>query len=428
MPHFVKPRNRLIDSILKILFFSFLLSSFNAFAGSDFYYKSSYGRGVGTVLEQFCPSGQNNESGLCYAPARAGYNCNGTNTCVADCPSGYSASGLLTCHYNGQASYSSLSTSSCASRSARSCTKIFGKQICVGGDCLPGIVDNGCRSGYHGVAGVCYIDTPSGFGGSGADPTRPTYNRGAGTVPNLACPSGKVNDASLCYPPCRDGFSGVGPVCYSQAPSGYVECGAGVASSKAVCDQLIADQVLAVTIPVLDAALVAGTGGAAAASTAPSAGAPKRAAKILRKVNPAQLANRAADLKAVIPRFTKIFDPVVSSISRAVPKSVSDLPALLQLGDSFKTLGKQLSSAENLAYMRDTIQTVYGIAGYEAPSGYTGSTTDVSFQIIREFIGAFGMAVGIYEIVAPGTLPTAIGITCDLSDVFAQFLYTVYGE
>ena len=428
MKHPIKYRNRVIDSILKILLLSTLFGSVNAFAGSDFYYKGTYGRGVGTVLEQFCPSGQNNESGLCYTPARAGYNCNGTNTCVADCPSGYSASGLLTCHYNGTASYSSLSTSSCASRSAQSCSKIFGKKICVGGDCLPGIVDNDCRSGYHKVAGVCYVDTPSGFGGTGADPTRPTYNRGAGTVPNLACPAGKENDASLCYVPCRDGYAGIGPVCWSKAPSGFVDCGAGVASSTAACNTLIADQVLAVAIPVLDAALVAGTGGAAAVSTAPSAGSAKRIAKVLKKVNPAQLVNKLENLKSLIPRFTKIFDPVASAISNAVPKSVTDVGAVLKLGDTFKTIGKQLSSAENVQYMRDTILTVYGLTGEQAPSAYTGTTTDIAFQIIREFIGAFGTVVGIIEVVAPGTVPTAIGITCDLSDVLGQYLYTIYGE
>ena len=100
----------------------------------------------------------------------------------------------------------------------------------------------------------------------------------------------------------------------------------------------------------------------------------------------------------------------------------------MKLGDTFKTIGKQLSSAENVQYMRDTILTVYGLTGEQAPSAYTGTTTDIAFQIIREFIGAFGTVVGIIEVVAPGTVPTAIGITCDLSDVLGQYLYTIYGE
>ena len=430
-----KYRNRFIDSILKILFLSSLLASMNAFAGSDFYYKSTYGRGVGTVLEQFCPSGQNNESGLCYTPARSGYNCNGTNTCVADCPSGYSASGLLTCHYNGTASYSSLSTSSCASRSARSCTKIFGKQICVGGDCLPGIVDNGCRSGYHEVAGVCYIDTPAGFGGSGADPTRPTYNRGAGTVPNLACPSGKENNASLCYTPCRDGYAGIGPVCWSKAPSGFVDCGAGVASSKSSCDFLIADQVLAITIPVLDAAIIAGSAGTITASTSPSAGRAIRLAKALKKLNlrsATDLYGYAKQMKDLLPLMTSyqaVFAPVGQQISNAVPKSVTDVGAILQIGDTFKAIGKALASPQSLALMQQNLQVLSVILGVNLVPSYTGTSTDVAFQIVRDSIGAFNLILAIYEN-TEGTLitPFALGFAADMSDVLAQYMYTIYGE
>ena len=38
--------------------------------------------------------------------------------------------------------------------------------------------------------------------------------RGVGTVANLDC-QGKVLDAGLCYDACRDGFSGVGPICWN---------------------------------------------------------------------------------------------------------------------------------------------------------------------------------------------------------------------
>jgi hypothetical protein len=35
-----------------------------------------------------------------------------------------------------------------------------------------------------------------------------------------------VNDAGLCYTPCRAGFSGVGPVCWQICPSGFHDDGA----------------------------------------------------------------------------------------------------------------------------------------------------------------------------------------------------------
>ena len=45
-----------------------------------------------------------------------------------------------------------------------------------------------------------------------------TYGRGVGRSPD--CPAGKVNDAGLCYPKCRSGYKGVGPVCW-QSCNGF---------------------------------------------------------------------------------------------------------------------------------------------------------------------------------------------------------------
>lgn len=45
-----------------------------------------------------------------------------------------------------------------------------------------------------------------------------SYGRGAG-VP-MVCRSGLVNQAGLCYQPCRAGYAGVGPVCWqNQVPA-----------------------------------------------------------------------------------------------------------------------------------------------------------------------------------------------------------------
>src|SRR5262245_42868365 len=55
---------------------------------------------------------------------------------------------------------------------------------------------------------------------------RDSYGRGVGTIPD-ACPSGKENDAGLCYPVCNSGYRGVGPVCWQSCPSGYSDFGVG---------------------------------------------------------------------------------------------------------------------------------------------------------------------------------------------------------
>eukprot|EP01087_Luapelamoeba_hula_P005849 TRINITY_DN1589_c0_g1_i1.p1 TRINITY_DN1589_c0_g1~~TRINITY_DN1589_c0_g1_i1.p1 ORF type:complete len:266 (+),score=4.92 TRINITY_DN1589_c0_g1_i1:31-798(+) len=53
----------------------------------------------------------------------------------------------------------------------------------------------------------------------------PTTTRGVG-VPISACPSGTEQSGLLCYPPCRNGYTGVGPVCWQQCPPGFVDVGA----------------------------------------------------------------------------------------------------------------------------------------------------------------------------------------------------------
>jgi len=50
------------------------------------------------------------------------------------------------------------------------------------------------------------------------------YSRGVGTIPD-ACPNSE-KDGLLCYPYCRDGYDGVGPVCWQNCPSGWRDDGA----------------------------------------------------------------------------------------------------------------------------------------------------------------------------------------------------------
>merc|ERR1712032_141901 len=51
-----------------------------------------------------------------------------------------------------------------------------------------------------------------------------SYGRTAGTP--LICKPDEDEDAALCYPPCKDDFNGVGPVCWENCPSETTECGA----------------------------------------------------------------------------------------------------------------------------------------------------------------------------------------------------------
>ena len=70
-----------------------------------------------------------------------------------------------------------------------------------------------CRSGYYGVGPVCW-QSCGGFGrDDGAFCAKPApYGRGAGNVPS--CRDDEDKNGALCYPKCRSGYYGVGPVCW----------------------------------------------------------------------------------------------------------------------------------------------------------------------------------------------------------------------
>ena len=50
------------------------------------------------------------------------------------------------------------------------------------------------------------------------------YGRGVG-VPISTCAPGLDEDAGLCYTPCKDDYTGVGPVCWQNCPDGFTDTG-----------------------------------------------------------------------------------------------------------------------------------------------------------------------------------------------------------
>jgi len=52
----------------------------------------------------------------------------------------------------------------------------------------------------------------------GAFCAKKSYGRGVGAV--LNCCGNKEKDAGLCYPRCKSGYKGVGPVCWKKDPFG----------------------------------------------------------------------------------------------------------------------------------------------------------------------------------------------------------------
>jgi hypothetical protein len=72
-----------------------------------------------------------------------------------------------------------------------------------------------CPPGFNDDGATCRLVNVKG---------KPSYGRGAG-VPPTDCGS-KVMDAGLCYDRCRDGYKGVGPVCWQSCPSAFRDDGA----------------------------------------------------------------------------------------------------------------------------------------------------------------------------------------------------------
>jgi hypothetical protein len=110
-----------------------------------------------------------------------------------------------------------------------------------------------CKPGFKAVG--CCTCSQECFPGSGDDIgvscTKKSYGRGAG-VPML-CPPGTIPDetggpAGLCYPKCKTGYSGVGPVCWQDCTNGMVDCAAGCAKDALECASTTFDQVFSVIV------------------------------------------------------------------------------------------------------------------------------------------------------------------------------------
>jgi hypothetical protein len=106
-----------------------------------------------------------------------------------------------------------------------------------------------------------------------------SYGRSAGKA--LSCPSGSEKNGALCYKPCKSGYKGVGPVCWSnKCPRGYDKCGPALCIKSGVsCSGKIAEQVKAVYGFVQEVALAS----AAVAAGGPAGYAVLNKAKAMAK-------------------------------------------------------------------------------------------------------------------------------------------------
>lgn len=173
----------------------------------------AYGRGVGTI-PQYCPHSHPELDGLlCYPLCNAGYNGVGP-VCWERCKSHETDDGafcrvpLVTVVKDTYGRGAGVIPTGCGWKE-----NDFGL-------CYPR-----CARGYYGVGPLCWQRCPWGYDDHGLTCFKwdwfnsdiiwkRAYGRGVGTIPNV-CPGHKPDmNAGLCYPYCRSGYYGVGPVCW----------------------------------------------------------------------------------------------------------------------------------------------------------------------------------------------------------------------
>lgn len=174
--------------------------------------KKSYGRGAGTIPKD-CKSDQDKDGDLCYPKCRHDYRGVGP-VCWGVCPSGFRDAGISCAKPKPYGRGAGYVTHHLCNEHHEHCEK-YGL-----------LWYPRCARHYHNVGCcICSPNCPDGFHDQGEFCLKPSYGRGAGTVPE-DCGHGETNDAGLCYNKCHDDYDGVGPVCWSKCAGETINAGA----------------------------------------------------------------------------------------------------------------------------------------------------------------------------------------------------------
>ena len=120
-----------------------------------------------------------------------------------------------------------------------------------------------CKENFYGVGPVCWENCEEGWIDEGAlcrkdgsieTVAKGSYGRGVGYP--LGCDDAEEEDAALCYEPCKDGFYGVGPVCWETCPADEpVDGGALCCTDKDTCSDKIKDLALGLPKAIMEGLL-----------------------------------------------------------------------------------------------------------------------------------------------------------------------------
>lgn len=213
---------------------------------TEFCWKDSYGRGVGTIPTT---CGALDKIGLlCYPKCPAGYSRFGFD-CHQNCPDGWADQGLFCrlAEYGRGAGYAWKFGDALNDKGMKGrCEAANGKGNCEKNGL---IYYPKCKPGYFNVGCCICRPTAPNCGALG-------FNNGIdlscakkiiiGAPKSMSCSANLEYDAGLCYPNCKTGFYGVGPVCWADAPANWVGCGMGAAKTTMVCSTIVFGQVTSV--------------------------------------------------------------------------------------------------------------------------------------------------------------------------------------
>jgi len=321
-----------------------------------FCWRDSYGRGVGTVPVN-CAPGQDRIGLLCYDKCPAGMKRMGFD-CHSVCPSGMRDDGLYcrAAEYGRGAGYPwklgdkplSLDAARrrCVAANPQGCEK-YGEIIYP--KCSPGYSPFGCCICRPKVPNCAALGLNSGIDLSCGKKIK-IGNPVTGTCP------GQDKDAGLCYPKCRPGYTGIGPVCWGQPPPGWVICGMGAAKNSNACASVILGQVasvgqLAITVASLGS------------STALTAG-----------MSPSAKASRLAKLRQQYSALSVQFD-----LLRRTNKSVQNALDLLRITNVGAHAAVTIQTGVNALTEEDMIRFAAQVAALLDPSGISDTVAAYTF-------------------------------------------------
>lgn len=333
--------------------------------GDTFCWKDTKGRGVGTIPTK-CPSGDVQLGALCYKPCPSGYSRSAVD-CHQDCPSGFTDTGLFcrldASDYGRGSGYpwhfgDPLNSSKMLER----CEHDHGAGNCEEtGD----IVYPKCREGYDNDACcICVPDAPDcsalGLGGNTAQQScAKKIELGKVSIKN-GCPDGKENQGGLCYVPCDSGYHGIGPVCWSNAPSGWVDCGAGDANNSLDCASATTSQITS----VFNSAV-------------------KITTLIIPGAEAADIAEDAATDASSVTADLKSFKKLLAAFKLLLTEEPK-LKKVIDDGEAGTLTAQSLLDAAGFTHPADIIRLSASIANFFDPTGVSGVVAAFSYPLCSD--------------------------------------------